>query len=179
MAQLKKRTWYRIFSFIFSVLIILGVLKLLNWVPLAIQKEDLRKYRTIEEVQARLQLREIFIPTYFPEEISWPPAQIFGQKKPFVLVIMHFMQTGTRNPVLSIYQTDVRADFEPPFDTDILYKKKQSSVFIKDRQGILETAVCRRREICNKLSWSNKQFSIILLSHLPANELLKIAESML
>ncbi len=179
MAHLRKKKWYRVFSFVFSVLIIIGVLRLLNWVPLAIQREDLRKYTTIEEVQTRLKLRTVLIPAYFPEDISWPPARIFAQKKPFVQVIMHFMQTGTRNPVLSIYQTDIHADFKIPFDNDILYKKKESSVFIKDREGTLETAVCRGNELCNKLSWDNEPFSITLFSQLDPHELLKIAESMI
>lgn len=179
MALLTKRTFYRTLSFAFSVLIIVGALKLLNWIPLAVQTEELRKYRTIEEVKSNLKLREVFIPAYFPEQISWPPAQIFAQKKPFVLVIMHFMQTGTRDAVLSIYQTDVRADFDSPFDADILYKKKESTVFIKDRKGTLETAVCRGKEMCNRLSWSNEQFRITLQSDLQPELLLRIAESML
>lgn len=179
MALITKRTSYRTLSFAISVLIIIGALKLLNWIPLAVQTEELRKFSTIEEVKSSLKLPNIYIPAYFPEQISWPPAAIFAQKKPFVLVIMHFMHTGTKDAVLSIYQADAKAKFNPPYDSRMLYRKKESTVFIKNRKGTLVTAVCRGNEDCNRLSWRHEQFRITLHSDFQPEHLLKIAESMI
>ncbi len=167
------------FSFAVTILVTLLILKLINWIPLSFQKEDIRKYKTIEEVKAKLKISKVYVPSYFPEHINWPPAEIFAQKRPFIMVKMHFTHIDRMSFALSIYQVDSIADFKPKNKTDILYIKKESTVTIKGRKGKLVMAVCRGKQVCNKLSWEEGEFILTLISDDNPELLMKMAESML
>ncbi|MEW6109028.1 MAG: hypothetical protein AB1632_07690 [Nitrospirota bacterium] len=172
-----KRTGLRaILSFSITILITVLVLKLLNWIPMSFQKEDIRKYKTIEDVKAKLKISRVYVPAYFPEYIKWPPAEIFAQKRPFVLIMTHFAHADSMKFALSIYQADSRADFEPR--KDILYLKNESTVFIKGREGKLVTAVCRGQVRCNSLSWEEGKFRLTLISDDVPEQMIRMAESM-
>jgi hypothetical protein len=168
-----------VFSFAVTVLIIVAVLKLLNWIPLSFQKEDMRKYKTVEDVKAKLKISRVYAPTYFPERIKWPPVEIFAQKRPFVMVMMHFTHVERSSFALSVYQVDAKANFEPKYKTELLYLKRENTVSIKGRQGTLVLAVCRGNEMCNRVSWVEGMFRITLISDDKPDQLLRMAESML
>ncbi len=164
-------------SFGVTILTIVLVLKLLNWIPSSFQKEDIRKYKTVEDVKANLKGARVYVPAYFPEKIKWPPAEIFAQKKPFLLIMMHFAHIDSMDIALSVYQADSKANFEPR--RDILYVKKESSLSIKGREGRLVMAVCRGNERCNSLSLEEGRFRLTLVADDTPEQLIKMAESML
>lgn len=174
-----KTKFRMFFTFAMTILATVLVLKLLNWIPLSFQKEDIRKYKTVEDVKTTLKIPKIYVPAYFPEHIKWPPAEIFAQKRPSVMVIMHFTHSDTQSFALSIYQVDSKARFEPPYRTDILYIKKESTVSVKGREGKLTLAVCRGNERCNRLSWNEGGYSLTLIADDSPENILKMAESML
>lgn len=173
----RKTKFYMYFSFGITVLIAVLVLKLFNWIPQSFLKEDIRKYKTIEEAVKQLKLSKVYVPTYFPEHIKWPPAEIFAQKKPFVLVMMHFAHTDTRSFALSVYQADSKAGYEPQMD--ILYLKQEHPLFIKGKEANLRLAVCRGNEKCNSLSWTDQNFRITLVSDDTPEQMQRMAESMI
>ncbi|MEC4676395.1 MAG: hypothetical protein VST72_05670 [Nitrospirota bacterium] len=174
-----KTKFRMFFTFAMTILATVLVLKLLNWIPLSFQKEDMRKYKTVEDVKTTLKIPKIYVPAYFPEHIKWPPAEIFAQKRPSVMIIMHFIHTDTKSFALSIYQADAKAHFEPPYRTDILYIRKESTVSVKGREGKLTLAVCRGNERCNRLSWDEGGYSLTLIADDSPENILKMAESML
>src|SRR5574340_261823 len=91
--QMKKnmvKQLHRGFSFFVTVAVVILLLKLFNWLPSVVQDEGLKKYSSVEEVRTALNIPRVYIPAYFPEYIKWPPAEIFAQKRPFPLVIVHF-----------------------------------------------------------------------------------------
>lgn len=177
MAKGRKTKLFMYFSFGITVLIAVLVLKLLNWIPQSFLKEDIRKYTTIEEVRKQLKLSKVYVPTYFPEHIQWPPTEIFAQKKPFVLVMMHFAHTDSRDFALSVYQADAKAGYEPQMD--ILYQKQEHTVLIKGKEATLRLSVCRGHEKCNSLSWKDEGFRITLISDDPPEQMQRMAESMI
>lgn len=174
-----KMNFMRFFSFAVTIVLIVLVLKLLNWVPLSFQREDIRKYRTIEDVEAELEISRVYVPTYFPEQIKWPPFEIFAQKRPFTMVMMHFTHVNMVSLALSIYQVDSKADYVPPYKTEILYSKKESTVSVKGRKGKLVLAVCRGNLVCNRLSWEEGGFVLTVISDDKPEQILKMAESMM
>jgi hypothetical protein len=171
----------KIFSFVsfaFTVIILVLVLKLVNWLPLSFEKGEMRKYKTVDDIRTELRLSQIYTPTYFPENIKWPPSEIFAQRRPFVMIMMHFTHSDTRNLALSIYQVDADAHFDPSKDREILYVKKEIPVLIKNTEGSLVMAVCRPKDICNRLSWEAGPYRVTLISDYKPERLIKIAESM-
>jgi len=177
MEKKKKTKLGMYFSFGITILIIVLVLKLLNWIPSSFQKEDIRKYKTVEDVKAKLKISRVYVPAYFPEKIKWPPAEIFAQKKPFLLIMMHFAHMDSKSIALSVYQVDSKANFEP--HRDVLYVKRESSLSVKGREGRLRMAVCRGNERCNSISLEEGKFRLTLIADDTPEQLVKMAESML
>lgn len=170
-------TFHRGFSFLVTIAAVLLVLKLLNWLPSVLEQEGLRKYDSVDDVSAVLKIPRVYIPAYFPEYIQWPPAEIFAQKKPFPLIMMHFTHRDSKSFALSLFQVDSRTGFDPPYKSDILYVRKESPINIKNRVGTLVIAVCSGRERCNRITWREGTYSITLIADDTPEQLLKMAES--
>ena len=177
---MKKNTlkqFHRGFSFLVTIAAVLLVLKLLNWLPSALENEGLRKYGSVDDVRTALKIPRVYIPAYFPEYIQWPPAEVFAQRKPFPMIMMHFTHRDSKSFALSLFQVDSRARFEPPYKSDILYVRKESPVNIKGRPGTLVIAVCTGRDRCNRVSWEEGMYRITLIADDTPEQLIKMAES--
>src|SRR3989304_5477526 len=78
---------------------VLGIaLKSLNWRPPVAQKDLTRRYGDVEEMRTALGFRQVFVPSYFPEDFRWPPSGILAQGKPYPAVIMEFERSGEGKP---------------------------------------------------------------------------------
>jgi hypothetical protein len=172
------KQFHRGFSFTVTILIVLLVLKLLNWLPSALQDEGIKKYSSVDDVRTALKIPKVYIPAYFPEYITWPPAEIFAQRRPFPLVMMHFTHRDSKSFALSLFQVDSRAAFEPKYKSDVLYVRKESPITIKGRAGTLVLAVCSGRERCNRVSWEEGIFRITLIADDTPEQIVRMAESM-
>ena len=178
--EMKNNTlkqFHRGFSFLITIAVVLLVLKLLNWLPSVLEHEGLRKYRSVDDVRAVLKIPRVYIPAYFPEHIQWPPAEIFAQRKPFPMIMMHFTHRDSKSFALSLFQVDSRASFELPYKTDILYVRKESPVQIRGRSGTLVIAVCSGRERCNRISWEEGRYRLTLIADDTPEQMIKMAES--
>lgn len=165
------------FSFAVTVIIVLLVLKLLDWMPSALQDEGIKKYSSVDDVKAALKIPKVFVPAYFPEYITWPPAEIFAQRRPFLLAIMHFTHRDSKSFALSLFQADSRAGYEPKYKSDVMYVRKESPITIKGRPGTLVIAVCSGRERCNRVSWEEGIYRITLIADDTPEQLIRMAES--
>ena len=102
----------RFFAFSAGVAILVLGLKFFNWLPLMIQVDSMRGYRDLEEVRGALQVKTIFVPSYFPQHLNWPPSRILAQRKPFPAVIMEFEKMTSKDTMLLISQS-TSEDFLP------------------------------------------------------------------
>jgi len=177
MKKNKVKQLHRGVSFFVTVAVVILLLKLLNWVPSVLQDEGIKKYSSVEEVRTDLKIPRVYIPAYFPEYIKWPPAEIFAQRRPFQLVMMHFTHRDSRSFALSLFQVDSRAGFEPTYKSDVLYVRKESQVSINGRAGNLVLAVCTGRERCNRITWEEGIYRITLIADDTPEQLIKMAES--
>ena len=177
MKRYKTRQFHRILSFFVTVAVVILLLKLLNWLPSVLENEGLKKYGSVDDVRAALKISKVYMPAYFPEHIQWPPAEIFAQRRPFPLVMMHFTHRDSKSFALSLYQVDSRAAFELPYKSDVLYVRKESRVDIKNKVGTLVIAVCSGRERCNRLSWEEGVYRITLIADDSPEQLIKMAQS--
>ena len=65
-----------------TVAVLIGGLKLINWVPSVVQEGFVGRYRSIEEVESKLKIRDVYIPSYFPQSFKWPPDTIWARAMP-------------------------------------------------------------------------------------------------
>lgn len=167
--------------FILMIALLVVVLELINWIPSIIEKEGLRRYETIEFVRKKLHIEKIYMPSYLPEDLNlrWPPAEIYAQKKPFTMIIMHFYQRDSRDIGLIVHQVDAGANYRPESRIKFTEIKKESRVLIKGREGVLITAICENNSPCNRVSWKEGEFLLTVIGKHSRRDLIRIAMSMI
>lgn len=91
---------------LFGVALLSLVLTLLifNWVPFAIQEKGIRRFQSVEQAQKELSLKQLYLPSYYPDQLQWPPAEVYAQSKPYPLVLIHATLKETGAIVLAIRQ---------------------------------------------------------------------------
>ncbi len=110
-----KRTAFGFLAFAAGLAILVIALKALNVLPLIAQKDLMPRYADFEEMRTSLGIREVLVPSYFPEDFRWPPTGILAQGKPYPAVIMEFERSGEgkdREVGMMICQT-AEDDFTP------------------------------------------------------------------
>lgn len=168
-------------AFAAGLAILIIALKTLNWFPLIAQKDLMRRYGDFEEMRTALGIRQVFVPSYFPEDFRWPPTGILAQGKPYPAVIMEFERSGegkTREVGMMIYQA-AEDGFSPGGTLVISRIREQATYPLKGRPAILEVGSGVNGEPCSRISWREKDVRITVLARLTPFELMKVAESML
>ncbi len=173
-----RKTLLRIFTFAAAVGILAGGLKLVNWIPLVAQKNLLRNYSDIEAAKAELGIREIIVPSYFPQSLSWPPSAVLAQNKPYPAVVMEFRQMGTKDTVLVISEA-LSDEFRADDKIRITQVKERIDRPLKGRESVLEAGFCSKGETCSRVSWKEGPLRIEVMAKSSPVEMLKVAESML
>lgn len=159
-------------------LTILG-LTLFNALPELIQDNTLRRYPSLDEAKHVLHLQKIQVPPYFPQNFEWPPQEVIAQKKPYPLILLHFIHKGSNQVVLALTQTDKRNNntllsrIEP---TQIL---ETSEIRLKNTTATLYHGLGPTHEACNKITWEDNENFFALVLQGSSNELIKMAASMM
>jgi len=165
--------------FCIMVLFAAGILRLLDWLPLVIQDESLRRYASVEDVQRELKIGKILLPSYFPQYLSWPPSEIFAQEKPFPLVLLYFKDLNTGDVVLAIRQSDSKDPAPVPLRIEPKKIASRRNIVVKGRNAELSVAACEDGRTCNAVSWREEGYTITIVARDSIQELLRIASSML
>ena len=168
----------RFFAFSAGVAILVLGLKFFNWLPLMVQVDSMRGYKDLEEVRGALQIRTIFVPSYFPQHLNWPPSRILAQRKPFPAVIMEFEKMTSKDTMLLISQS-TSEDFLPEEKIRLIQVEENVAYSLKGREALLRVGVCQRNEPCSGISWKEGEYRIHVLAISTPFELIRIAESML
>lgn len=155
------------------------VLNVLNWVPTIFQREGVRKYKTVEDAKVELKLSKIFLPSYFPQYLTWPPSEIYGRRKPAKMVLMHFISYDRKDVVLSVMQAESRDPHPLKSRIEPIKIRKREEILIKGRRGELSLALCAGGEPCNSVTWESEGYTFTIIAKDSVEELLKIAESMI
>lgn len=167
-----------IFSFTATIILLIVLLKIMNWVPLAVQQGTLRHYRSIDEIESKLHFSTIYVPSFFPQNFSWPPVEILAQEKPFPMIIMQFQDRDSKKIGLVIQQAYVKAKYHPDTDLKITRIQRESTVFIKHWEARLVIALCGEGNPCTQVSWGSGTCRVTVRTTAPPRDLIRIARSM-
>jgi hypothetical protein len=173
-----RKTWLNVLSFAVMIVLLITVLKVMNWVPMAVQKGLMKRYSSVEEVKTKLNIRDLHVPSYFPQKVAWPPSEILAQSRPFLAVVMEFHRAGKGDTVLVIVQSQSR-DFSPGKKIKIIRTREKVRYPLKGREAVLEVGTCKNEEPCSTISWDEGKYRIQVTMKSPPFELIKIAESMI
>lgn len=169
-------------AFAAGLAVLVVALKALNWLPLAAQKDLLRRYGDIEEMRAELGIRRVLVPSYFPEELRWPPTVILAQGKPFPAVIMEFERSGEGKAgggVALVIAQAASDDFSPGGTLEITRIREKAAYPLGGRDAVLEVGSDAQGEPCSRISWREKEFRVTVVARSTPFELIKVARSML
>lgn len=173
-----KRTVSSLLSFAIVIGLLIVALKVINWIPLALQQDAVRRYKSVEEVRSALNMKDIYVPSYFPQQISWPPSSILAQSKPFTAIVMEFTRADKRNTALVISQSEGRAlNVENPIEISVVTEKVQYQ--LRGRNAVLTVGSCGNEEPCSGMTWTEGKYTMTVLMKSTPFELTKIVESML
>jgi hypothetical protein len=161
-----------------SVAAVLVVLLVLNRLPSLLQKDLLRSYVSVEEVRSKLNIRDVYVPSYFPESVQWPPSAILAQTTPYPAVLLIFNAAKTERTALVISQA-LSETFAADAHIPLARIARTVPYDLKSRKALLEVGACENDEPCSRLSWNENDKRIMLTMKAPPFELIRIAESML
>jgi len=163
--------------FVLAVIAIVVVMKTLNWLPTVLQGGILRPYASIEEVRSKLNIKDLYVPSYFPQSITWPPSKILAQTRPSVASLLIFNRPGKDDPALVISQS-VSERF--PSDTLIRIARISERVpyELDGKKALLEVGFCDKDEPCSRISWIEGIYTITITMKAQPFDLIEIAKSM-
>lgn len=165
---------FLVFSLMGSLLVL--SIMVINMLPQLIEKDTIREYRSIEDIRISLGLKNILTPKYFPESISWPPSEIYAQKKPYILVIMNFRNKNSKDIYLVIYETERQKIVRK---SSIGKVKEELRYNLNGREAILRVGICKKTDLCSEILWKEGDQWVKLFIMSPPFDLVRIAESML
>lgn len=161
-----------------TVLAVIASLKLANWIPSAVQGGFVREYGSIEEVSSKLKIRDIFIPSYFPQRFKWPPSVILAQTRPYAAIMMEFKDVKSGDTGLVIAQIKTGAHFVSDDIIAMPQIRREISYPLNGRRALVEVGVGNNDEPRSRLSWTEGRYRITVSMKSSPFELIKIAESM-
>src|SRR5512145_3511793 len=149
----------RLASFAIGVLILVGATMAVNRVPVLVQGDLLREYDSFDAVSAGLPALPIYVPSYYPQDLRWPPSRILAQGRPFPAVLMEFQGRRSGRTVLVISQS-ARAKFSPDDKVRIVKIKEKTSYVLKGRDARLEVGVYGDGASCSRIAWTQGAYRI-------------------
>jgi hypothetical protein len=173
-----RDTIFRLAFSLLTIAVIIGVLKILDWVPEAFQEGFGKEYSTVQEARSKLNFEKIYVPSYFPQSLRWPPSRIMAQKRPFSAIVMEFRRVGDGAVALVIVQSDSSHDVKHQA-IRIRQIRKRIPYTLGGRDAVLETGRCNDREPCGLIAWTEGDQKVMVVARSDSSELLKIAKSML
>lgn len=173
----RNRTLIGLLSFLLAVAGLMLLLVIMNWIPQTVQKDTLRQYASIEHVRASLNIRNIYIPSYFPQHITWPPAKILAQASPFPALVMTFTGTGKSETVLVLSQSAGEA-LRTAEQLELTSISEERPFVMRGNNATLTVGECSNRQQCSRISWSEGGYLISVQMRSSPFELSRIAESM-
>ena len=165
------------FVFVLTIALLIAVLKVINWLPAAVEEGLMKKYGSIEDVRSKLKMREILVPSYFPQSFSWPPSVILAQTKPFQAIIMEFKHIENGDTAIIISQV---ASQDSIADNKLRMTQVRERVPypLKGRKAALIVGTCKNDEQCSQISWDEGKYKMSIIMKSTPFDLIKIAESM-
>lgn len=157
--------------------LILG-LRVMSFVPAAVQGGVLQQYRSIDEVREKLKIRDVYVPSYYPQCFLWPPSLVAAQTKPFTAIMIGFTRRDGDDSCLVITQTQLPHMLKDE-KTAMERVKEKVRYSLKGRDALLEVGACKDDVPCSRITWNEKEYRITVLMKSTPIDLVKIAESMM
>jgi len=170
-----KRFVIRTFTFLVMAGILAIALHALNWVPELFRPGLAKAYPDVETAGRVLGIKNVPVPSYFPENISWPPSTVVAQNYPYPAILLQFNSEETSEQIMVITRTT--GGKRPLLKTSVEDIVEQSRADLNGQEATLVTGTCEEDRPCSLITWQAEgQQTSVLLYERPF-ELIRIAQS--
>ncbi len=175
-AYFVREIWKIALSITFVMGMIVASLYLLKMVPSYLQESEEKSYNNIEEAEYTLGLR-VFLPSYFPEYLIWPPSEIKVVRKPSLTISLVFLSRSHRNPSLVLHQIFPSINEVESSLTELKKPLQETKVSVGGVNGTLIIGMGEDGKRWTQLSWKAADRRMVLIANFSVEDLLKIARS--
>ncbi|MBI4011441.1 MAG: hypothetical protein HY359_03960 [Candidatus Rokubacteria bacterium] len=133
------------------------------------------RFDSVEAVERRLRER-LWLPSYFPDTLRWPPAGIRLHTGPPPSVVLTFGDRGGE-PRLVVFQSLGGLGAPPPEPLPGGRVLQTVTVPLHDAPAALSRVLDRDGRVWHELGWSTGDRRVVLRSRGPVAELLRMGES--
>ena len=136
-----------------------------------------KQFDSVEQASSELGI-DVKTPVYFPNYLTWPPAEIKGQIKPFTMVELAFNSSDELNIILLVYQI---ASDSPDLPIALPWIKTVSEripTIIGTNPGEIIIGQRADGQIINAAHWKSGGQHFLVVTVMPVKELLAIAKSL-
>ncbi len=174
--------------FAIAVAVMVMMLRLLNGVPGYVENlvaapplpqnvlDERLSYPSIEAAEKDLGV-QVATPAYFPSYLVWPPSSIRGQREPARVVSLLF-QSSDGKQGLQIREIFWQGDSLPFAVPEPLNVAERRAVDVDGNAGQLLLGSGQEGTPVNQLRWRTGGVYYVVTTIYPAEELLRIAQSM-
>lgn len=163
--------------FFLTVLAVAAGLMVFNWIPRAVGGRGTVAHVSFESLPRSLAVSGVYRPSYFPERLRWPPAEILTHAEG-ASMLMHFNNRQDDRVELSVAQAVGPADLIPS-RIEPFHVISQRDIPFRGQQAHLTIATCRDGSPCNRISWQDGATTLALSFRGPEQDLLRIAQSVI
>jgi hypothetical protein len=165
---------FKIINFLISCFALIAFLFLLNNINKS-KTGSFKEYNSLDEVKSITNITNIYLPTYFPSSIKWPPAKIYAQTQPVKAIVTEYVNKNNEI-VLEIFQIHHKK-FNYKSHINIKEILEESFLNIKNHKTKIYSGFCSDREYCSRIEIAIEKGQLTLIGKLQVQELLKIAKS--
>lgn len=168
----------RLAAFLAGTALVVAAIKAVNWLPAALQPDVLRRHESVEEARASSGVEQILVPSYYPQELGWPPSAILAQGRPYPAVVLEFTRAGGRDAALVVTQW---AAGRPRPEGRIPIAEVQETVrySLRGRDAVLTVGRSPAGERVSRIGWAEGKYLFEISGKVSPVDLVKAAESML
>lgn len=152
----------------------------LNRVPVVLQPEVSHRFKDFSGVrEAERELKtKIWIPAYFPDYLSWPPALVRVEKGEPPVVVLGILRNPQHDLSLLLLQSLGKGDWQALSVPAVTSVVETRQVALKKSRAILSRTMDGSGQIWTRLQWESASRRFLLIGQSSTEELLRIAGSM-
>ena len=151
----------------------------LNRLPVVLQPEVSHRFKDfpgVLEAERELGAR-IWIPAYFPDSLSWPPALVRVEKSEPPVVVLGILRNPDHDLALLLLQSLGKGDFQPLSVPPVNEVVETRRMTVKGMSALLSRTVDGSGRIWTRLQWETPSRRFLLIGRASSEELIRMAGS--
>jgi hypothetical protein len=157
---------------------IAGAMMLLNKLPGLIQRPSVQSFDTIEDAEQQTGLT-ILVPSYFPDDFSWPAATIEVMQRPALAVYMVFKSRKSGADSLWIYEITSQGDKADSFVPMPKHVVQVIALPLKGAKGAFSIGKSDAGADIYQVRWKTADHIYVVTTTLSLDDLISMAGSMI